>query len=267
MDNAYIDFAYDYYKLCGNIHSKGYTSENINDFQRKLAINNVFFKSQKSMLIKATAESREIENELGVLDILGEYRNVAHIWELDVPFSEWILYVKQYIEFVRWSEKCFLYKNESSIDRDKSKYALYCEDKENTLYIRYFPNDVKVMINFTESLVNDITIDTTENNSIMDYVNSGKSPKKQINVEFVYINLNREFGKQMVNEFRFIISENPHYPDDSDKILMNTIQTIIGECVKMNFYDICDNYINKFANGDRYIKLEDFVNGAILFRH
>ncbi len=148
-NNAYIDFAYNYYMLLEDIYSKGYKSQRIDGFQRKAAIDHPIM--QKSIVNNAIDESKKIEGELSISYVLDKYRRTSHIWNLDVPFSEWILYVKDYIEFIRWAEKCFLYRNESSIDREKSNYALYCEDKENTLYIRYFPNDVKVMINFTKS--------------------------------------------------------------------------------------------------------------------
>lgn len=225
------------------------------------------FKSVKSIENTYKATSYKIRTNYHWLD--GEIHKyntaISRLWENTLSFAEWIMEVKEFIQFIRYSEKCFMFRNESSIDRENREYAVYVENEENTLYIRDFTDDIKIKISFTESLINDIVIDTTSN-SLADYVESGKTPKKQITVEFIDITIVREYGKQLANQFRFMSSENPKYNDESDKILMDITRSLISKYLKLTLYDIFDNYIRKFAGfADDKLKLENVINGTLLF--
>ena len=264
--NIFIDLASKYYdKLCLLYKENVYPTKEWCLIPEKKKL---FGPSNEDILRKAREESDDIKRNIKWNELCAKttYEDMSKLWNHNTcSFNEWILLVKDYIDFIRYSEKCFMYKNESSIDREKSNIVVYCEDSSNILYIRDFYLDIKIKIEFIESLVNDIIIDATQSNSILDYVESGKAPKKQINVEFVHITISREWGKQLVNEFRFIISENPKYNDISDEQLMDAIQTVVGESLKVKLYEIFDNNITELARYKK-IKLEGIVNGELLFK-
>ncbi|MBR6289448.1 MAG: hypothetical protein IKR19_08935 [Acholeplasmatales bacterium] len=262
-NNVYIQFAnWYYYRLSDMANHNVYPSRDQMYFDIECR---TIFESAKSIKEKYKAASQSIKAHYKWDD--NEFKNYynacSKIWNPDIAFSDWILKIKEFIEFIRYSEKCFMYRNESSIDRDNRSYILYVEDKENTLYIRDFEKDTKICVGFTESMVNDIIIDTT--NSLAEYVESGKSPKKQITIEFIDVTIVREFGKQQVNQFRFMVSENPKYNDDTDKVLMDVIRNLISKYAKLTFDDIFDNYINNISGFKKSFILGELINGEVLF--
>jgi hypothetical protein len=264
----YIEFANWYYNKLSEMAKDNIKLANsdLRDLYRDPRIKHPF-KSIKSIENTYKDTSYKIRTNYHWLDgeIHKYYIAISRLWENTLSFAEWIMEVKEFIQFIRYSEKCFMFRNESSIDRENREYAVYVENEENTLYIRDFTDDIKIKISFTESLVNDIVIDTTSN-SLADYVESGKTPKKQITVEFIDITIVREYGKQLANQFRFMSSENPKYNDESDKILMDITRSLISKYLKLTLYDIFDNYIRKFAGfEDDRMKLEHAINGTLLF--
>ena len=265
-DNAYIEFANWYYAKLSEMAKDNVTVKN--DYLESAIDPRVrpIFKSVNSIKEEFKAKSDKVKTDYHWEDYKIDSFNgyISRAWNYDLAFADWILEVKKFIDFIRYSEKCFMYKNESSIDREARGSIVYVEDKENTLYIRDFLNDIKIKVSFVESMVNDIIIDTTSN-SLADYVESGKTPKRQITVEFIDITLVREFGKELTNQFRFMISENPKYNDESDKVLMDVIRSQISMHLKSTFYEIFDNYIREFSGFSYKLKLGDVLDGRVLF--
>lgn len=116
----------------------------------------------------------------------------------------------EFAKYIRFAEKCFMYKNDTT-----SK--VYSEDvKEDTnLYFNF--TDYKIKITFTKSYVP--VLEDPEFSGLLDDGNK--------NVMFIKIEIVRNFGKRMRNEFKFIID--PKFSDDSDRILYNTI---IAKCMR-----------------------------------
>lgn len=115
-----------------------------------------------------------------------------------------------FAKYIRFAEKCFMYKNDVSSH-------VYSEDiKENTnLYFDF--TDYKIKISFEKSHVP----------LLEDPIFSGLIDDGENNVMFIKIEIVREFGKRMKNEFKFITD--PKFSDDSDRILYNTI---IAKCTR-----------------------------------
>lgn len=121
-----------------------------------------------------------------------------------------LLYIYQFAKFIRYAEKCFMYKN------DESSFV-YSEDGKDCTNI-YFNFDVyKVKISFNQSTV-----------PIMEELFPDPSNSKYLT--FVKIEIVRNFGKKMKNEYKIILGDDSSFSDESDKILY---QNIISKCIRV----------------------------------
>lgn len=122
-----------------------------------------------------------------------------------------ISFIYQFAKYIRYAEKCFMYKNdESSI--------VYSEDiKENTnIYFNF--KDYKIKITFEKSQV-----PALDDSLFCDIDNENKY------ILFVKMEIAREFGKKMKNEFKFISKPEQNFSDNADRILYNNI---INKCIR-----------------------------------
>lgn len=190
------------------------------------------------------------------------YSLVEQLWESGISFSKWIHLIQQYSQFIRIVEKCFFYKNESSIDDKKYDTVIYSElreDKSEVIYFRFLKNNYKFRIIFKESMIEDLNLKefVTERNLLKEYINDSYNSNIEQYITFVNILIQRDFGKQVCNEFNFIDNEDPIYKDETDKVLIDTVRRIISYSIKENYEDICNNYIIKSY---KHTNISDFKN-------
>ena len=198
------------------------------------------------------------------------YSVVSQLWDTDISFSKWIHLVEQFSKFIRTAEKCFMYHNESSIDKKKYKYIIYSELVNNNeiMYIRFLEKDIKIRITFKSSMIDEINDDK---NSLKEFIENGSIAKIEQYLTFINIFITREFGKQVSNEFNFIDNEEPIYNDFADEILMENIRLLVSQAIKYTYERICMNDILNSLNliippYMQRITIEEFLNGEYHFQ-
>lgn len=194
------------------------------------------------------------------------YSVLSQLWDDGISFSKWIHLVEQYSKFLRLMEKCFMYKNESSVDKEKYNYIIYSEynndEKTEILYFRFLQKDIKVRIKFKSSMINDITVDE-ETNFIKEYI-EGREPSVEQYITFVNVFICRDYGKQLCNEFNFIDNEEPIYKDYTDEMLMDIIRKLLSEAMKQTFINICNENITEAVSVNKSIYDDKLYIGDII---
>ena len=254
--NVFADFEKWYYKCLSSLSN--YNIITYEDF-----ILDYCQRSINKIKARYKIKTDEIRENIGftVEKAMVFQSEVEPLWTVDDKYSlqAWSNYVKMFSEFLRFAEKCFMFKNESSIDKNKD-YIVYSEilDGSEVLYIRDNLDSVKIQFTFKSTKI--IDPNSNDENSLLQYINNGDSFGTKT-VEFVNMFISREFGKQCCNEFNFPNFENSlNLEDDSDEILIQTIRRICSNAFKVVFDDIFDNYITHFAGIDKALNLKDVID-------
>lgn len=158
--------------------------------------------------------------------------------------------IELFIYFLRFSEKCFMYTNSDN----KRIYSEIDLDKNKTIF--YFKkNDYKVKITFEETKIKKPSEATFPFNFL----------EEERNIVFINIEINRLFGKQMQNTFKFIYDENIKFNDSSDKLLLEFVMKDILEEMYKTFEEI----VNIITMHNYPIFFEDweyFINHGIYLK-
>lgn len=170
---------------------------------------------------------------------------------------EWISKVREFANFIRLVEKCYMYNNS-----EENQVYVDVDKKTSTTSLYIIPSnlDIKIRYSFQETV-----IDTPNKPSqLMNFINDEKDEDQKITL--VQIDILREFGKQMKNEFKFICGSDIPFNDDTDRILFRSIRSITSELIKYCIRDIFNN-INMIYNMLHYnITVEEVIHGRIRIR-
>ena len=217
--NIFEDFCFDFYDTI-----KKYTNEEIEYIAK---FNKSIFNRNKKKYIF----SKEIsEKKDTILDNKFSYGYSKKEWLTD--------FVKPYLHFLRTVEKCFMYNN----DESNTVYSEIINDKE----IIYFAvNDsYKIRIIFEKTKIPDKLIKDPDLDNIFD----------NNYMEFITIEVKRNFGKQMMNKFK-IITDNDTFDDETDEFLLEIIMDVIYTSILSQLSDILNFIINTYT--DLNIKIND----------
>ena len=235
-----------------------------NNLTIKTKLNSSYDYSLKAIKIRKTSEKLRIQKEF-LDDLKKLYTNVKHAFDELTLDDQWVKYVELYSDFILLAEKCFMYRNESSIDESKYKYIIYSEVKDNikAIYFRFLDRSIKVRMTFKKTQVSDIE-DDSEDNYLRNYINTGKTANHY--VTFVNLFITRDFGKQVCNEFNFINDETPIFNNPQDIILYENIRRLMSLAMEDTFRNICENYLESMyflnpSDVNKYkLSIEDILN-------
>lgn len=149
--------------------------------------------------------------------------------------KNFILLMRDYPEFIRMMEKCFMYKN----DDYQSVYAEF--ESNSDTRILYFSNDLfKAKATFKLTKIDDPTIGFFDEDR---------------KVTIVEITISRCFGKQMCNTFKFVLQKFPTLDDEEDRILFDVFLRQASMMLKESFekmmnsiYPICTSLVTDEYN-------------------
>lgn len=150
----------------------------------------------------------------------------------------WFSMLYNYGCFLRYAEKIIMYKN------DPEYNDICSENKDKDIFLLIKTDDFKSKISITKSELPDINT-----GAFLDL----------INIEII-----REFGKKMKNEFKFISGEEPKFNNDSDRILFDGYKKILNRMITDNFYKILDSVGLYYFNQD--IKWKGYLNDGFWIR-
>lgn len=157
--------------------------------------------------------------------------------------------IKDYIIYMRYMEKCFMYKN----DKSHSIYADISEESNNKvyrLYLNWVNFESKICIEFKSSNIKNPATDS--------FIDKIISEDADDNIDFITITISREFGKNMKNTFKFISNSLPTFNDESDKILYNNIIDHVYEIIMKDFHFMINHIAEFFDIG--YIDMHYNIN-------
>lgn len=144
---------------------------------------------------------------------------------------DWFNLLYDYGCFLRYAEKIIMYKNDP-------EYNVICsENNKKDIFLLIKNSNFKSKISISKTDIPDI--------------NTGEK-LDLFNVEIV-----REFGKKMMNEFKFISGEEPKFNNESDRILFEGYQIVINRMIIENFSKILDSvglyYLNENIGWKGYL--------------
>lgn len=222
--NIFKYIAYLYYEsiiniLRSNFHQNGY----------------VCTKSYQDSLLDIFKKRYKLENSSEINNKFESMKNNI----LSCSNSDFIEQVlKDFAKFIRYTEKCFMYRNDESA-------ILYSEEIKNIINLYYKRDDYKVKISFEQSEIPNIK----KTNLLESFITGNQLINN--NLEFINIEIVREYGKRMTNVFKFVSGENPKFNDSSDKILFDRFRKDITDSI----FFVFDNILNSFIYD--YTKIEN----------
>lgn len=166
------------------------------------------------------------------------FRESIYYLEEDINLYDWFSMLYNYGCFLRYAEKIIMYKN------DPEYNDICSENKDKDIFLLIRTDDFKSKISITKTELPDINT-----GAFLDL----------INVEII-----RDFGKKMKNEFKFISGEEPKFNNDSDRILFDGYKKIINRMIADNFHKILDSVGLFYLNKD--IKWEGYLNDGFWVR-
>lgn len=158
--------------------------------------------------------------------------NINNIFsKLNESKLDWFNLLYDYGCFLRYAEKIIMYKNDP-------EYNVICsENNKKDIFLLIKNDNFKSKISISKTDIPDI--------------NTGEK-LDLFNVEIV-----REFGKKMMNEFKFISGEEPKFNNESDRILFEGYQIVINRMIIENFSKILDSvglyYLNENIGWKGYL--------------
>lgn len=172
----------------------------------------------------------------------------------------WLVHLKIFAKFLRFAEKCFFYKNDSEL-------SVLSSILENDKIILYYKNNNKDNTNIYSI---DFIFETTKlpklNSSESD---SGKklleNDEERYN-EFVTIKISRNYGKEMINSYTFLLGADPTMNEDSDMYLFDLVKKIITQAVEKTFESIMDSIpVLIYGEQFKYVPWRYLANGDNLY--
>jgi hypothetical protein len=242
--NIFENFCFEYYTYITNIIEK----TNCTMMKTKSYIDFIYYALMKKHPI-TTEEVKSIKK----LDI--DYEEI--ISQLDYNsdnfnVEKWLEIVKSFTLFIRYAEKCFMFKN-------TDENNIYAEtevgkDKSIVLYIKF--KDYKIKFIFDKTKIqkenyNNILLLATEDSKY---------------VSMYTIELVRNFGKNMMNRFRFISGEEPTFNDISDKILFKRILSDTSEIIINTFGEILNSILLEYKNIENQTNWKEVIKDGVWVR-
>ena len=229
MNNKFIDFIYLYMDLIDSAldgFKKDYDIKAEEYLKYRLSIiNHKRAKYDKNILViqlensyKSCIEGLNLENKKEI-DIL-----------------KWFDDVKDYIYFLRMSEKLLLFKNS-----DDNSNGLYCDT--DTIY--YKDKDYTVKINFEKT-----SIDLSNNNITYSLLDSLKDDNQKMYI--ITVSIKRNYGHQMINEFKFVQNEDIKL-NRSDKLLIKIMINNLSVAMLNVFDNIVDSTFSTYTGINKKI--------------
>lgn len=154
--------------------------------------------------------------------------------------------LEDYCLFIRFAEKCFMYKNCETNN-------IYAEIVDNKKILYYKNDDYKVKITY------EITkIKKPSSNIALSMI----SDESETNIKFITIEIVRNFGKQMKNIYKFVYGEEINI-EKSDEILLNIVFTKMNREIFDSFCEILKSiiYIYTGISSKEIIMTEVIENG------
>jgi hypothetical protein len=181
---------------------------------------------------------------ISIDDIKKEYNDLIDIRLYRSPISEWLNLVKEFAIYLRTAEKCFMYINDSSS-------CLYSEiiNNKTILCTKKIDNQYNITISFENTKITDI----------MKTITVFDDPEKAL-VSFINIEVNRYYGKEMSNSFKFLSSDSPAFNDETDLVLFNNIRDIVNKYIVKTYDNILNDTIYKVGIYNRIHGDSDFCD-------
>lgn len=130
--------------------------------------------------------------------------------------------MKDFIEFIRFIEKIEMFENDPD-----NLFGIYCEEKDKDKKIYIILKNYKVQMKLEETEIEDDLFEQ----SILDKAIYGTN-----HVTLVTLNIKRDTGKKMENQFTFIYGDEPEFNDVSDELLLDNVMKDVN--LKMlNLFD------------------------------
>lgn len=249
IDNRFQNFAYNYLSFLSYIQMQ-------QDKIPKKPIKKAHFWESKPIELQTIFNLEEFHETREPLDTI---RKCYHAWFEKFfkknCYMESYDYIKEFALFLRIAEKNFFYNNAD----DNCIFSEINENKEQ-ISIYFIPKDFMCKIKVTFEM-SDINIPQINDSILADYL-EGKDIRNR-KVEFVKIEVFREFGKQMKNEFKFIMESDIILEDYSDDVLFSTITQMMIEMISDCYLDILNNYIPKLIGFNSEITVKEVLNNDV----
>lgn len=171
-------------------------------------------------------------------------------------YTTWFNCVKHFSEFIRDAEKCFMFNN-------SDENCLYVEINDNIVVLYLVPEklNVKIKITFQNTSIKK----PNSKSSILSYIDGDNEEDGK--VTFVKVEVFRTFGKQMKNEFEFLLGDFiDRNSKDTDFILFDIVKDIVSNMIFECFIDIIDNYVTTISNYNEEIHIKDVIKFGIRIR-
>lgn len=243
------NFGYQYYEFCNNL-AKVIRKENLT-FE-KPELEKRLFGYFVTKPISFDISSIENHDELGGIyrSILSEISNTDK-WEFPKI-------VKNFIYFIKISEKTFFYNNDDG-------NIIYCEmDKVSGEYkLHITTDDYNILYELQNSSINILDKEILGADNPLSFMNDITSDI-QSTVLFANISIKRNYGEHMFTEYKFVQSSPLIFEDPGDNILFDITDKIIRKIISNTFNDILDNTISKVSDLDENIKVEEILNNGTI---
>lgn len=165
-------------------------------------------------------------------------------------FSDDCIIFEDYCSFIRFAEKCFMYKNCETSN-------IYADIMDNKKILYYKNNDYKVKI----------TYEITKIKKIGSNVALSLIEDEETNIKFINIEIVRNYGKQMKNIYKFVSGEEINI-EESDKILLNVILRKMNREIFDSFCEILKSIISIYTGItiDEEIKMTEVIENGLWIR-
>ncbi len=236
-------FGYQYYRFCNNL-SKAITKENL-----------TFVKPELEKRLFGHFVTKPVSFDLSSIDNHDEFGGIYRNIMLEINNTdrwEFPKVVKNFIYFMKISEKVFFYNN----DDGNSVYGEM--DKVSDSYkLHIITDDYNILYELQDSTIN-IPGKEKLRGDYLSFMNDEFD--SQNTVLFANVSVKRNYGEHMFTEYKFVQSSPLIFEDPGDDILFNIVDKIIKKFISDTFNDILDNSICKMSNLDEKIKAEEVLN-------
>ena len=193
------------------------------------------------------------------LSILNDYYSEIKRGLLDIntEWNEWLLFIKEFANFIIFIEKCYFFYNH----KDNEIYVEVSDINSNLKTIMIYINldnlDINSSIQFKETKIADLN---SNSNNILNFLEDEETSD---NVEFVTIEIVRNYGRGMRNEFKFTYGLNVPIKDDSDIILIDTYRRLVSNKIIKVFESTALNIMDNIFNIKQEYYLEEILNNEL----
>lgn len=155
----------------------------------------------------------------------------------DIDINKWIANVLNYIQYLLYTEKCYMYNNADD-------NYLYGEALKNDTEFNLFYNHVEEhykTVYKVKSSINFSKIPKIESYLVNDYLLDNDAINNEV---FCNIEIKREFGKKTSNSYSWIYGSDLTIDNDSDNELLLVIAGAINRAIIKQFNEILLRVIN-----------------------